>query len=82
MGEVRVKLYGAFRNHFSEDELRLELEEPATVAVLKDRMGELWPSLKPLLLETAVAGDDEFLDSKRSLEGIHEVSLLPPVCGG
>lgn len=89
MIEVQIKYFGAFRNSKRRVELsKLRFEKPFKVSELKsklasefrNRMGD--ESTARLVLDSAVASEDEILPLDLRVERNCTLLLLPPVCGG
>ncbi|MCC7441565.1 MAG: MoaD/ThiS family protein [Bdellovibrionales bacterium] len=89
MIQVKVELYGAFRNcGWTEREVDISLSGPVTVAELRrafaERLGELAPgfSFERLLGDSAFANDTRLLEPNDRIEASCRLAILPPVCGG
>jgi len=60
----------------------VELPQPPTVAHLRQKLGEGWPSLADLLPRCAVAVNHEYATDDQPLHPGDEVAIIPPVSGG
>ena len=79
---VRLRFFAILRERVGTAELTRELDGPATV-------GELWSALRrehSALAEfrgtVAFAVNQEYVDSKTTLQDNDEVAFIPPVSGG
>jgi molybdopterin converting factor subunit 1 len=79
---LTVRLFARARDLAGAGMLSVELPEGATVADLRRRLAEMRPALAALLPRCAVAVDQDFAEDGRSLDGVREAALLPPVSGG
>ena len=61
---------------------RVELPHPPTVAHLRRRLTDTWPSLAELLPRCAVAVNHEYATDDTPLLPGDEVAVIPPVSGG
>ena len=83
--EIRIKLFGGFRQLRSESTLVVDLESASTVADLRSRIARVFrddENALGLLKASAFATDSRVLDDAESVPGDAELALLPPVCGG
>jgi molybdopterin converting factor subunit 1 len=79
---VRVRLFARARELAGADVVNVETPAGATVADLRERLGEAYSSLRPLLARSAVAVNEEFAGDDAVIPPSAEVALLPPVSGG
>jgi len=79
---VRVRLFARARELVGTDAVDVELPAGGTVADLRNRLGEAFPALRPLVPRSAVAVNEEFAAEDLVLSAAAEVALLPPVSGG
>lgn len=61
---------------------RIEIEGPATVGELRERLLEEFPMLAGLLATSAFAVNSEYALDATPIPANAEVALLPPVSGG
>jgi molybdopterin converting factor subunit 1 len=79
---LRVLLFAALREAAGTRELCVELAPAASVAELRAAVAHACPPLQPLLPNTAVAVNEEFVDDDARLQPGDTVALIPPVSGG
>jgi molybdopterin converting factor subunit 1 len=79
---IRARLFASFRQAVNANEVEVDLEPPATVGALLDRLGQCHPSLRPLLDGAMVAVNLEYVGPATALTERDEVALIPPVSGG
>ena len=80
--KVEVKLFARARELAGTQRVSIDLSEGATVAELKQTLGEQSPNLRPLLPHLLVAlGTDYATDDAQIREGT-EGACFPPVSGG
>lgn len=88
MMQVRVRLFGAFRDHEPQGSVILDLEADAPRVSdvrrgLQAYAAGHWPRLQPGLLGySAFASDEGVLREDDPLPANGEVAVLPPVSGG
>ena len=83
--EVRIKLFGGFRQFRSESVLAVELEAEPTVADLRAQVVRAFgddDNALSLLKASAFATDTRVLDDDETVPMDADLALLPPVCGG
>lgn len=80
--KLTVHLFARARDIAGTSPLMVELDEPATVGMLRRHLESLLPNLGPLLAHSAIAVDNEFAGDTCPLTPGAEVALLPPVSGG
>lgn len=79
---VRVLYFGIVRERLGRGEDQVELEAPATVARLMDRLVELHPDLGEGVASLRVALNQEYVGGDAPLTEADEVAIIPPVSGG
>lgn len=79
---VSVRLFAGLRQLIGERELEMRLPEGATIALLRDRLGEQYPIVIALLPTLVCAIDEEYVESSQPLREGDHVALIPPVSGG
>jgi molybdopterin converting factor small subunit len=88
MSQIRVRMFGAFRNLVPEGELQVEVPENLSVAGLKIVLGEKFSTFPSSYDVTRLLSNSVFANENRILkdfEKIHNeitLALLPPVSGG
>jgi molybdopterin synthase catalytic subunit len=80
--KVSLLLFASLRDAIGERSLCMELDEGATVADLKRRLGVEYPRVEPMLGTVVCAIDDDYVSFEASLHEGAEVALIPPVSGG
>lgn len=83
--EVRIKLFGGFRQFRSQAELAVEMESASTVADLRAQVARALgddDNALSLLKASAFATDTRVLDDDEPVPLDADLALLPPVCGG
>jgi molybdopterin converting factor subunit 1 len=79
---IRVRFFARARDLAGTDAASVELPEGATVADLRGRLANVFPSLGSLLQRSALAVHEEFAADSTVLLPDTDVALLPPVSGG
>lgn len=83
--EIRVKLFGGFRQFREESSLVLEMEDAFTVDDLRRQVARVFDhddNALSLLKASAFATDNRVLDDGETVPVDADLALLPPVCGG
>jgi molybdopterin converting factor small subunit len=93
---LKVRLFGAFRNYADTPEVECALPSHATQATLKMELERLLSAthhshagpdeqrsrLSRLLAESALADEEKVLSETDPLRDGMRLAILPPVCGG
>jgi sulfur-carrier protein len=79
---ITVKLFAAIRELAGTDELRLELQEGATVGDAKRILGQKLPQIAGLLSRSVIARNLEYALDTDVIAGGDELAVIPPVSGG
>src|SRR5436190_415864 len=79
---VSLRLFASLHDIVGLRELSLDLVDGATISDLRQRLGEAYPAVRPVLPTIAFAVDDEYVALDRQLKDGAEVALIPPVSGG
>ena len=82
MTTVHVRLFAGLHQLIGEREVEVHLPDGATVEVLRERMGELYPVTLPLLPTLVCAIEEEYVPGDHPLQDGAHVALIPPVSGG
>lgn len=88
MLQIRVRMFGAFRNLVPEGELQVEVPEKLSVAGLKIVLGEKFSTLPSsydvarLLSNSVFANESRILKDSEEIHNETTLALLPPVSGG
>lgn len=80
--QVTVKFFATYREVVGRRELKVELEDGATVEDLRGVIYAKHPRLKGFEETMLLAVNQEFADPAATLRDGDEVALLPPVSGG
>lgn len=64
------------------DTVTIEVEEPATVADLLQRLQQRFPMSREFLARSALAVNRQIASGRDPVPGDAEVALIPPVSGG
>lgn len=83
--DIRIKLFGGFRQFRTESVLTLELAPTSTIADLRRSVAGMFDSDQnalSLLKASVFATDERVLDDSESVPDDADLALLPPVCGG
>lgn len=79
---VSIRLFASLRDLVGERELRLELNDGASINDLKRRLIEKYPAITPAIQTAVFAVNDEYVAFDAMLQEGSDVSLIPPVSGG
>lgn len=79
---LTVLLFAGIRARLGVDQLEVEVDEPITVAKLRERLAETHPQIGPSLAICRIAVDHEFASEGDLVREGMEVALIPPVSGG
>ena len=88
MIQVKIRLFGKFRNYGNGESIELEVMKYSNVDEVKNIFTKKLQSLHPefknleLILDSVLASEDEVLDSSSKLTSSCSLAILPPVCGG
>lgn len=80
--KINVKLFAAARDAVEQSEVRLEIEDHATVQDLRTRLAELYPPLQPILGQSLFAVDAQYVSEGTPLGENSDIACIPPVSGG
>lgn len=79
---VRVRLFAGLRGLVGDRDIAVALPAGATVATLRDRLGDEYPVLASLMPTLVVAVSEEVQPLDRVLTDGELVDLIPPISGG
>ena len=79
---LRVKLFAKAKDLVGSPEVQIPWSDGQTVANLKQRLGELHPTISPLVPRLLVAVNNDYASDTTPLSVTDEVACFPPVSGG
>ena len=79
---ITILFFATLKERAGQPRLALDLDDNATVADLKARLGREVPTLLPALPTALVSINHEFAFAEDALHAGDEVALFPPVSGG
>lgn len=79
---VSVRLFARARELAGAECLHIDLPTGATVADLKQTLGEQTPALRPLVPQLLVAIGTDYVTNETVIPEGMEVACFPPVSGG
>jgi molybdopterin converting factor subunit 1 len=79
---VRVLFFAAARDIAGSAELVVDVPAIPTVGMLRKTLAIQLPALKPLLVRSAIAVNQDFAGDDHVLQFHDEVAVIPPVSGG
>jgi len=82
MPTVNIRLFAGLHDLVGKRDLVMELPDGATIADLRDRLGQEYPAVEPFLTTLVCAVDEEYVPSEHVLRSGDKVALIPPVSGG
>lgn len=80
--KVRIRFFAALRERAGAAEQVREVDEALTVGELWERLRRERPALADFRGAVAFARNQEYVDSKTTLQDNDEVAFFPPVSGG
>ena len=80
--KVKVLFFASLKDISGESAIELELEENATVNLVKIKITLMYPKLEPLLKYVRIAINQEFANAETVINNGDELAILPPVSGG
>ena len=91
MIDIEMKMFGVFRK-FQKDKkpITFKIKSPASIEQVKkvlsvrlsENSKEFDGNAEQLIMDSAIADDNEVLTSNTILDHSCSLSILPPVCGG
>ncbi len=82
MTTVNVRLYARLKELIGARDVTLCLPEGATIAELRDLLGQRYPRVKAILPTVVYAVDEEYVPVTHALRDGDDVAVIPPVSGG
>lgn len=80
--KLRVLFFAALRERAKASRLEIEAPPDTTIGGLWERLCSERPDLAPFRERIAFARNQEYVDSKTTLQDNDEVAFIPPVSGG
>lgn len=80
--KIEVLMFAAAKETTGADRVTVETTGPMTSLSLMEQLGQIYPSLNPLLPSCRLAVDDQYVGDQFMIDGVSEVALIPPVSGG
>ena len=80
--KVTVQLFARARDLAGTDRVELDVPASASVADLKQSLGEKFPQVSPLVPKLLVAVGTNYADDRTLLSPDAQVACFPPVSGG
>ena len=85
MTEIKIRLFGAFRDLSPSGTINLEIPSEIAMTGIKNLIGlklDLNQNTSALLGSSVLADDSKILRDHEHWNGQKQLALLPPVCGG
>ena len=80
--KLAVKLFARAKDLAGAGQVLLELEEPATVACVRQALMTAYPALAPLASSLLIAVGTDYAGDQQALTADSDVACFPPVSGG
>ena len=82
MTTVHIRLYAGLQDMIGARDIDMDLPAGATVARLREQLGEQYPVVQAFLPVLVCAVDEEYVPNEHVLSEGDRVALIPPVSGG
>ncbi|MBI5285955.1 MAG: molybdopterin converting factor subunit 1 [Chloroflexi bacterium] len=82
MTTVHVRLYAGLQDMIGARDIDMDLPAGATVARLREQLGQQYPVVQAFLPVLVCAVDEEYVPNEHVLREGDRVALIPPVSGG
>ena len=79
---LNVKLYATLRDRAKTNQVTVELEDSATIGMLRQELAADYPALASTLPRCLAAINQEFADDAATIRAGDQVAFFPPVSGG
>ena len=79
---VSIRLFARARDLAGEELVEIDLPPKATVGELRQRLGERYPALRPLLAHLFIAINEEYAHDSDPVPPQARMACFPPVSGG
>jgi molybdopterin converting factor small subunit len=80
--KVRVRLFAVAKQVAGRDSVELDLPEGATIAQLRDLLGNQVPSLSAIITQVMFAVGTQYANDRTRIPPGADVACIPPVSGG
>lgn len=80
--QIDIKLFATLKEKAGTRHIAVEIDEPTTVADLREVVGATYPQLAELSAISVVAVNRQFSEQETAIEAGDEVAMFPPVSGG
>ena len=80
--QVNLIFYAVLQETISEEPLLLEVKNGCTAEQVLELLAEKFPQAAPVLKDTRLAHEDEYVGKQTILTDGAEYCLIPPVSGG
>ena len=77
-----ILLFAAAKEIAGTAKLELELDDVATVAMLRETLVQQFPELSDLVARSSIAIDHQYAANDHLIAPAQEIGLIPPVSGG
>ena len=79
---IRVRCFAWAQEITGAEDIELEIPDGGTVAELRDRIAQKFPSLTGKMESLAISVNQEFARDRDVIRPEDEVALIPPISGG
>lgn len=80
--QIEVTLFARARDLAGTDKVTLTLSKDATVADLRNALGESYPNLRPFLPNLLIALGTDYATDRTPIASHKQAACFPPVSGG
>jgi molybdopterin converting factor subunit 1 len=80
--KMRVKLFAVAKELAGQDEVRIEVNDGATIDDVRAAVEHKFPALRNILRHTMWAVDGQYAADNVKLTETSEIAIIPPVSGG
>ncbi|MFL2869169.1 MAG: molybdopterin converting factor subunit 1 [Pirellulaceae bacterium] len=77
-----IKLFAVAQQRIGQQEIKVTIEAPTTVADLRTAVTEQFPELTDVLPHCMIAVNTEYASPADSISDSDEIAIIPPVSGG
>jgi molybdopterin converting factor small subunit len=79
---IRVNYYAQLREALKTPSEEVAVELPARERDILERLAQLHPRQRDLLMASRVAVNDDYVNAKSMLDGLSGVDIISPISGG